>query len=177
MLYTSFGHWEAEGNCLRAALQRCGQCRGPDRCIVSVVSLFKVKGSQFSTSTQTRQETVTAEEHVIRFEGVNGYVTVRYDGWWWLGMVTSQDQREREVAFDFLIPCGPAISFTYPERPDNLVVGMVDILTTAHPTTATCVSLKYFHLTFTPFVSISSSCSSSSLSSNHIFSHHILLYL
>ena len=101
------------------------------------VSLFKVKVSQFSKSTQTRQETVTAEEHVIRFEGVKGYVTVQYDGWWWLGMVTSQDQREREVAIDFLIPRGPAISFTYPERPDNLVVGMVDILTTAHPTTAT----------------------------------------
>ena len=40
------------------------------------VSLFKVKVSQFSSSTQTRQETMTAEEHVIRFEGVKGYVTV-----------------------------------------------------------------------------------------------------
>ena len=80
---------------------------------------------------------MTAEEHVIRFEGVKGYVTVQYDGWWWLGMVTSLDQREREVAIDFLIPLGPARSFTYPERPDNLVVDIGDILTTAHPTTAT----------------------------------------
>ena len=45
--------------------------------------------------------------------------------------------REKEVAIDFLNPRGPARSFTYPERPDNLVVGMGDILTTAHPTTAT----------------------------------------
>ena len=99
------------------------------------VSLFKVKVSQFSTSTQTRQETVTAEEHVIRFEGVKGYVTVQYGGW--LGMVMSLDQRAREVAIDFLNPRGPTRSFTYPKRPDNLVVGMGDILTTAHPTTAT----------------------------------------
>ena len=100
------------------------------------VSLFKVKVSQFSLSTQTRQETVTAEEHVIRFEGVKGYITVQYDGWWWLGMVTSQDQREREVAINFLNPRGPARSITYPKQPDNLVVSMGDILTTAHPTTA-----------------------------------------
>ena len=77
---------------------------------------------------------MTAEGHVIRFEEVNGYVTVQYDGWWWLGMVTSKDQREREVAINFLNPHGP---FTYPKRPDNLVVDMGDILTTAHPTTAT----------------------------------------
>ena len=68
------------------------------------VSLFKVKVSQFSTSTQTQQETVTAEEHFIRFEEVKGYVTVQYDGWRWLGMVTSLDQREREVAINFLNP-------------------------------------------------------------------------
>ena len=100
-------------------------------------SLFKVKGSQFSTSTQTQQETVTNEEHVNRFEEVKGYVTVQYDGWWWVGMVTSLDKKEREVAINFVHTRGPARSFTYPERPDNLVVGMGDILTTAHPTTAT----------------------------------------
>ena len=79
---------------------------------------------------------MTAEELVIRFEEVKGYVTVQYDGWWWLGMVTSLVQREREVAINFLNPHGPARSFTYPERSDNLVVGMGDILTTVHPTTA-----------------------------------------
>ena len=52
-------------------------------------------------------------------------------------MVTSVDQREREVAINVLNPRGPAISFTYPEQPDNLVVGMGDILTTTHLTTAT----------------------------------------
>ena len=111
------------------------------------VSLFKVKVSQFSTSTQTRQETVTAEKHVIRFEEVEGYVTVQY-GWWWLGMVMSLNQREREVAINFLHPHGPARSFTYPERPDNHVVGMGDILTTAHPTITTgrIYTLKKEHM-------------------------------
>ena len=63
-------------------------------------------------------------------------------------MVTSLDQREREVAVNFLHPRGPARSFTYPERPDNLVVGMGDILTTAHPTTATgrTCTLKKEHM-------------------------------
>ena len=57
-------------------------------------------------------------------------------------MVTSLDQREREVAINVFNPRGPAQSFTYPERLDNLVVGMGDILTTAHPTTATGGTLK-----------------------------------
>ena len=42
---------------------------------------------------------MTAEERVIRFEEVKGYVTVQH-GWWWLGMVISLDQREREVAIN-----------------------------------------------------------------------------
>ena len=119
------------------------QCRGPDSAGDPTVALLpscvivQSKSESILSSTQTRQETVTAEEHVIRLEGVKGYVTVQYDGWWWLGMVTSQDQREREVAINFLNPRGPARSFTYPERPVNLVVSMGDILTTAHPTTAT----------------------------------------
>ena len=60
-------------------------------------------------------------------------------------MVTSLDQREREVAINFLNPHGPARSFTYHERPDNLVVGMGDILTTAHPIT-TGRTLKKEHM-------------------------------
>ena len=100
------------------------------------MSLFKVKVSQFSTSTQTRQETVTAEEHVIRFEGVK--VTSQFSMMDGGGLEWSRLRiREKEVAIDFLNPRGPARSFTYPKRPDNLVVGMGDILTTAHPTTAT----------------------------------------
>ena len=51
-------------------------------------------------------------------------------------MVTSQDQRESEVAINFLNPRGPARSITYPKQPDNLVVSMGDILTTAHLTRA-----------------------------------------
>ena len=63
-------------------------------------------------------------------------------------MVMSLDQRERDVAINFLHPRGPARSFTYPERTDNLVVGMGDILTTAHPTTATgrTYTLKKEHM-------------------------------
>ena len=116
----------------------CGQCRGPDSCIVSFMChCSKQKRVNSRQVHNTRQETVTPGEHVIRFEEVKGYVTVQYDGWWWFGMVTSLDQREREVATNFLNPRGPTRSFTYPGRPDNLVIGMGGILTTAHPTTAT----------------------------------------
>ena len=135
--YFTVGDWEAEGNCLRAALQTLPGT-GQLHCFRHV-SLFKVKVSQFSTSTQTQQETVTAEEHVIRFEEVK--VTSQFSM-----MVTSLDLREREVAINFLNPHGPARSFTYPERPDNLVVGMGDILTTAHPTTITGRNLKKEHM-------------------------------
>ena len=78
---------------------------------------------------------MTAEEHVVRLEEVKGYVTVQYNG---SGLEWSSPWiREKVVAINFLNPRGPARSFTYPEQPDNLVVGMGDILTTAHPTTAT----------------------------------------
>ena len=89
---TSVGHWVAEGELLesRFAKVRTVPGTGQLHCFRHV-SLFKVKVSTFSTSTPTRQETVTAEEHVIMFEGVKGNVTVQYDGWWWLGVVTSQD--------------------------------------------------------------------------------------
>ena len=43
--------------------------------------------------------------------------------------VHKPDQRESEVAINFLNPHGPARSFTYPEQPNDLVVGMWDMLT------------------------------------------------
>ena len=35
--FNTVGDWEAEGNCLRAALQRCRQCQRSDSCIASVM--------------------------------------------------------------------------------------------------------------------------------------------
>ena len=50
--------------------------------VPGTVSLFKEKVSKFSKSTQTRQEIVTAEEHVIRHFGMRMFkfstITPRY---------------------------------------------------------------------------------------------------
>ena len=70
--YVNVRDWETEGKLLETRQLH----------FFRPVSLFKVKVSKFSTRTQTGQETVTAEEHVIRFEEVKGYITVQYDGWW-----------------------------------------------------------------------------------------------
>ena len=35
--YFTVGDWEAEGNCLRVTLQRCGQGHGPVSCIASAM--------------------------------------------------------------------------------------------------------------------------------------------
>ena len=94
--YFTIRDWESKGKLLESSFAKVQtvpetrqlHCFHP-------VSLFKVKVSQFSKSTQTRQETVTDKEHVISFEDVNCYVTVQYDGWWWLGIVTSLDQKKR----------------------------------------------------------------------------------
>ena len=93
----------------------------------------------FSGCPDKRQERVTiAESSTVSFSAINGYVTVIYDGFWWLASVIKSMQETEEVEVNFLHPHGPSRSFSYPYPPDLLCVSYHDILTTSvNPTTAT----------------------------------------
>lgn len=67
----------------------------------------------------------------VSFEEVNNFVTVQYEGQWWLGFVLKKMKTSNEVHIRFLSPHGPSPSFTYPTRDDELVVSLQDVLSTA----------------------------------------------
>ena len=52
-----------------------------------------------------------------------------YDGYWWLAYVLITLRDSAEVELNFLHPHGPSRSFSYPSRPDKLVISLQDILT------------------------------------------------
>ena len=55
--------------------------------------------------------------------------TVHYDDSWWLGHVLEKDLLKKEVKVSSMKPKGPARSFVYPTRPDELTVPFCDVLT------------------------------------------------
>ncbi len=84
-----------------------------------------------SKSADTKLVTVTEDEEVeeMSVEQIRGYVTVEYDGQWWLAHVQRVDPVKNEIQVTFLHPPGPAKSFVYPTRPDVLSVPPSQVLT------------------------------------------------
>ena len=70
-------------------------------------------------------------------EDITGYITVAYDNKWWLGVVINKNISTSEVEVTFLHPSGLARSFKYPEKPDNLIVSVHDILSVVETKTST----------------------------------------
>ena len=68
---------------------------------------------------------------------INGYVTAMYDGSWWLAYILNTLCDSAEVELNFLHPHGPSRSFSYPSRPDQLVISHQDILTVVDPKAVT----------------------------------------
>ena len=58
-----------------------------------------------------------------------------YGGSWWLAYVLNTLSDSSEVELNFLHPHGPSKSFSYPSRPDVLVISIHDILTIVDPKT------------------------------------------
>ncbi len=101
------------------------------------VSQSKLLVKQTSISEISHSENVIAVKTKIKLEHVNGYVTVQYDGNWWLGVVMSTDMNMHCANINFLHPHGPSSSFYFPSPQDQLTVDSSDILTLANPNTAT----------------------------------------
>jgi hypothetical protein len=73
----------------------------------------------------------------VVLKSITGYVTIKYDGHWWLACVMQTLPDSNEVEVSFLHPHGLSKSFSYPDRSDVLVISAEDILTKVDPTTAT----------------------------------------
>ena len=73
----------------------------------------------------------------MKITSINGYVTAKYDGHWWLACVMKTLTDSNEVEVGFLYPPGPSKSFSYPDHSDILVVSAEDILTKVNPVTST----------------------------------------
>ena len=91
----------------------------------------------FSDSLDSQLKKVCQTVNTLQMEDITGYITVAYDNKWWLGVVINKNISTTEVEVTFLHPSGPARSFKYPEKPDNLIVSVHDILSVVETKTST----------------------------------------
>ena len=105
------------------------------------ISANELEIRNFSSSEEKRIECISTvindSDSFIKLSVIKGYVTARYDGYWWLGCVTKSIPDTEDVQVTFLHPHGPAKSFKYPPTGDTLIMSYQDILTLVNPTTAT----------------------------------------
>ena len=76
-------------------------------------------------------------KELLDFVSVKGYVVVAYDNEWWLGCVEETMPSAGELRLNFLHPHGPSPSYTFPYRPDTLVMDHQDVLLVVEPVMAT----------------------------------------
>ena len=91
-------------------------------------SKLAVKRFSLDLNSHTKS-VVKGNQSDIRIDDVAGYITVHYDGHWYVGYVKEVDEVEEAATIQFLHPHGPSPSFVYPRRDDILIVGIQDILT------------------------------------------------
>ena len=73
--------------------------------------------------------------HDIMNLSQNQYVACIYDNNWWIGIIESVNDDEKDFDIKFMHPYGPASSFHWPNFNDKCIIPMYHILTTVHPPT------------------------------------------
>lgn len=101
------------------------------------LSMDTVEVRPFSAFREGRVERVSSVKECVTFSSIKGYVVAVYDGNWWLACVEECMPSTGEVKLNFLHPHGPSPSFTFPFRPDRLVMDHQDVLLVVEPVTAT----------------------------------------
>lgn len=117
-----------EANLLKERLQQAETITGTRKLHqITPISHTEIAVKLFSLDTKSEVKKVVKTKHdQIKMDDIHGYVTVMYDGKWWLGYILEKDFDEATVKF--LHPHGPSPSFTYPRREDILLVSLKDIL-------------------------------------------------
>jgi len=138
--YATVDEYEKETELLKTRLESARTIPGTHRlhCFLPV-SADVMEVRDFSSSPIKRLERVIQKtgSGMVNIARINGYVTAMYDGAWWLAYVLNTLSESAEVELNFLHPHGPSRSFSYPSRPDKLVISLHDILTVVDPKTVT----------------------------------------
>lgn len=100
-------------------------------------SATKIAVKYFSEATASSTFIVSRSADKLTLADCTGYVTVAYDGKWWLAYIMDRNEDLDEVKVTFLHPCGPSPSFHYPRKPDVLWVSITDVLHLVCPVTPT----------------------------------------
>ena len=99
-------------------------------CLVPIsTQQVEVRNISASVDKQVERISITSDTIAMKITSINGYVTAKYDGHWWLACVMKTLTDSNEVKMSFLYPHGPSKSFSYPDHSDILVVSAEDILT------------------------------------------------
>jgi hypothetical protein len=80
---------------------------------------------------------ISVLEEIIELKYIRGFVTCKYDNFWWLGCVLSVSEESIDVKISFLHPHGPSASYRYPATPHILRLSQSAILVKLSPNTAT----------------------------------------
>ena len=91
----------------------------------------------FSNSSVAKEERVTRlNKTEIAIDDIKEFVTVVYEGEWWLGCVVLENQDDKIVSINSLIPHGPSQSYKYPVKERIITVSTDDVLTIVDPRTS-----------------------------------------
>lgn len=101
------------------------------------MSTSKVLVKIFSDDIQSLEKEVSKSPNKLKLKDISGYVTVVYEGNWWLGYVLQKNKELDEVKITFLHPSGPSKSFKYPRNANVLWVSVVNVIRKVNPVTPT----------------------------------------
>jgi hypothetical protein len=85
----------------------------------------------------TENHVISVLKYMIKLKYITGFVTCKYDTFWWLGRVLSVSEELNDMKISFLHPHGPSATYIYPATPHILRLPQSAILAKVSPIPAT----------------------------------------
>ena len=92
---------------------------------------------RYSNATASITVAIANRRELLPMNEMMGYLVCEYDKQWWLAFVLNVLPETEELRVRFLHPAGPAPSFVFPKRNDDLVIARSHVIMTVNPTTST----------------------------------------
>ena len=132
--------YEAECDLLKAREKRAKTVSGTLKPhAFKPVSGCTLEFREYSSSDVSRIESASVDVTSVPNANLKlaGYVTVKYDGKWWLAHIAETLMDSQEVNVNFLLAAGPSNSFYFPEILETCLLHRSDPLISVEPRTAT----------------------------------------
>ena len=132
--YTPTSHHDEDMAKLKQRFENTRTIPGTHKihCIIPIKKGI-VKTKAYSTSSESREESVTTMMREMLFTDIHGFVACIYNNHWWVAYVEHTYQDTDEVKTRFLHPHGPSPSFVFPTKPDIHIIKRHTILTRLDP--------------------------------------------